>query len=123
MFYDADGNPVERRRIKSPASALLVDKGNYRHFMAKEIHEQPEVVARTLAHYLDMSAGRTSRCPSRRRSMSPHCRRLTICGCGTAYYRGADRQILVRALRAAAGRCRDRLGISLPRSAAWNQAG
>jgi glucosamine--fructose-6-phosphate aminotransferase (isomerizing) len=35
-----------------------VDKGNYRHFMAKEIHEQPEVVGHTLAHYLDMAAER-----------------------------------------------------------------
>ena len=33
---------------------LLVDKGNHRHFMAKEIHEQPEVVGHTLAHYIDM---------------------------------------------------------------------
>ena len=38
----------------------LIDKGNYRHFMAKEIHEQPEVVARALAHFLDMSAGRAA---------------------------------------------------------------
>src|SRR5262249_40937904 len=57
-FYDSEGKPAERRQIETPASALLADKGNYRHFMAKEIHEQPEVVARTLAHYLDMSAGR-----------------------------------------------------------------
>ncbi|HEY5226406.1 MAG TPA: glutamine--fructose-6-phosphate aminotransferase, partial [Methylovirgula sp.] len=57
-FRDAHNQPVERRRVKTQASALLVDKGNYRHFMAKEIHEQPEVVARTLAHYLDMSEGR-----------------------------------------------------------------
>ena len=43
---------------KSTASAFLVDKGNHRHFMAKEIHEQPEVVGHTLAHYLDMAAER-----------------------------------------------------------------
>jgi glucosamine--fructose-6-phosphate aminotransferase (isomerizing) len=39
---DANGSKVERAVVKSLASALLVDKGNYRHFMAKEIHEQPE---------------------------------------------------------------------------------
>ena len=44
--------------MKSNASAFLVDKGNHRHFMAKEIHEQPEVVGHTLAHYLDMAAER-----------------------------------------------------------------
>ena len=37
------------------ASSLLVDKGNYRHFMAKEIHEQPEVIGHTLANYIDFA--------------------------------------------------------------------
>src|SRR6187431_2725871 len=55
--HDASGNAVERAVLKSNASAFLVDKGNHRHFMAKEIHEQPEVVGHTLAHYLDMAAG------------------------------------------------------------------
>ena len=56
VFFDASHLPVERKRLKT----FLVDKGNHRHFMAKEIHEQPEVVARTLAHHLDMSAGRVA---------------------------------------------------------------
>ena len=86
-FYDAAGKPAERRRIKSPASALLVEKGNYRHFMAKEIHEQPEVVGRTLAHYLDMAAGRTA-LPFALPVDIGSLQRLTICGCGTAYYAG-----------------------------------
>src|SRR5450631_1071684 len=86
-FYDASGKPVERRRIKSPASSLLADKGNYRHFMAKEIHEQPEVVGRTLAHYLDMSAGRVA-LPFDLPVDVTKLSRLTICGCGTAYYAG-----------------------------------
>ena len=46
--------------LKSNASAFLVDKGNHRHFMAKEIHEQPEVVGHTLAHYLDMATERVA---------------------------------------------------------------
>src|SRR5256885_2067316 len=53
---DAAGKKVRREVQKSNASAFLIDKGNHRHFMAKEIHEQPEVVGHTLAHYLDMSA-------------------------------------------------------------------
>jgi glucosamine--fructose-6-phosphate aminotransferase (isomerizing) len=53
-IYDAHGKQVERAVIKSAASGLLVDKGNFKHFMAKEIHEQPEVVGHTLAHYIDM---------------------------------------------------------------------
>ncbi|HXW73095.1 MAG TPA: glutamine--fructose-6-phosphate transaminase (isomerizing) [Methylocella sp.] len=87
-IYDAAGLPAARQKIKSAASALLVDKGNYRHFMAKEIHEQPEVVGRTLAHYLDMSSGRAElpfKLPVDLNKLS----RLTICGCGTAYYAGA----------------------------------
>src|SRR5947199_6444025 len=55
---DGKGGKVERTVLRSSASAFLVDKGNYRHFMAKEIHEQPEVVGHTLAHYLDMAAER-----------------------------------------------------------------
>ena len=52
---DARGSVAERAVLHSPATAFLVDKGNHRHFMAKEIHEQPEVVGHTLAHYLDMA--------------------------------------------------------------------
>ncbi len=87
VFFDASHLEVERRRLKTMASAFLVDKGNYRHFMAKEIHEQPEVVARTLAHYLDMSAGRVAlpfALPVDPKSLD----KLTITACGTAYMAG-----------------------------------
>ncbi len=57
VFHDETGAVVERKRQPLQAGSLLVDKGNYRHYMAKEIHEQPEVVGRTLAHYLDLAAG------------------------------------------------------------------
>ncbi len=43
-IHDANGNAVHRPLLKSQASIMLIDKGKYRHFMAKEIHEQPEVV-------------------------------------------------------------------------------
>ncbi|MBO0734101.1 MAG: glutamine--fructose-6-phosphate transaminase (isomerizing), partial [Methylocapsa sp.] len=86
-FYDEIGRPVERPAVKTPASALLADKGNFRHFMAKEIHEQPEAVARALAHYLDMAAGRIM-LPFESPADVAELRRLTICGCGTAYYAG-----------------------------------
>ena len=54
VVHNAQDKVVERAIIKSTASAMLVDKGNHQHFMAKEIHEQPEVVGHTLAHYIDM---------------------------------------------------------------------
>ena len=84
---DAHGSKVERPVIKSTASAFLVDKGNHRHFMAKEIHEQPEVVGHTLAHYIDMAAERVvlpGKLPFDFNTLD----RISISACGTAYYAG-----------------------------------
>src|SRR5215208_5238648 len=85
--HDADGQAVHRPLVKSSASALLVDKGNHRHFMAKEIHEQPEVVGHTLAHYLDMTAERVS-LPMTLPFDFKKIQRVAISACGTAYYAG-----------------------------------
>ncbi|HEX4768399.1 MAG TPA: glutamine--fructose-6-phosphate transaminase (isomerizing) [Lichenihabitans sp.] len=87
QVFDEANTPVRRQRQKSAASAFLVDKGNFRHFMAKEIHEQPEVVGRTLAHYLDLSAGRVVLpfdLPFDPRDVD----RITLTACGTAFYAG-----------------------------------
>ena len=84
---DSTGHTVQRPVLKSNAAALLIDKGNYRHFMAKEIHEQPEVVGHTLAHYLDMTNGRVvlpEKLPFDFRTLQ----RASIAACGTAYYAG-----------------------------------
>ena len=86
-FRDRSGAVVSRPWLKTQASAFLVDKGNYRHFMAKEIHEQPEVVGRTLAHYLDMSNG-SVRLPFELPFDPAKLTRITISACGTAYYAG-----------------------------------
>ena len=59
-IFDAAGRPANREIKITSATIGLVDKAGYRHFMAKEIHEQPEVVARTLAYYLDMSQGKVA---------------------------------------------------------------
>src|SRR5437868_7073731 len=84
---DAKGSPVERPVQKSLASALLVDKGNHRHYMAKEIHEQPEVVGHTLAHYPHMAAERVV-LPSALPFDFKTIERVSIAACGTAYYAG-----------------------------------
>jgi glucosamine--fructose-6-phosphate aminotransferase (isomerizing) len=84
--HDASGRKVERPVQKSNASALLIDKGNHRHFMAKEIFEQPEVVGHTLAHYLDMAAERV-RMPALPFDFAK-INRIAISACGTAYYAG-----------------------------------
>ncbi|HEY0569563.1 MAG TPA: glutamine--fructose-6-phosphate transaminase (isomerizing) [Xanthobacteraceae bacterium] len=85
--HDANGKSVKRPVLKSSASALLVDKGNHRHFMAKEIHEQPEVVGHTLAHYLDMTAERVA-LPGDLPFDFRKLERVSISACGTAYYAG-----------------------------------
>src|SRR5437868_3419623 len=86
QVYDSAGHAVVRPVIKSAAGALLVDKGNHRHFMAKEIHEQPEVVGHTLAHYLDM-VGERVRIPELPFDFAK-INRISISACGTAYYAG-----------------------------------
>ncbi len=86
-IFDASNRPVQRLAQKSLASAHIIDKGNYRHFMAKEIHEQPEVVGRTLAHYLDM-ANECVRLPFDLNFDVASLPRLTISACGTGYLAG-----------------------------------
>jgi len=86
-IYDSIGGVVERAIQRTIASSLLVDRGNHRHFMAKEIHEQPEVVGHTLAHYLDFAHGRTA-LPEDFTIDFTRLDRLSITACGTAYYAG-----------------------------------
>ncbi len=83
---DENGHPVDRKISQSQASAMLVDKGNHRHFMAKEIHEQPEVISHTLAHYVDLSRNRVE-IPDFNIDFAT-LPRITISACGTAYYAG-----------------------------------
>ena len=85
-IFDPSGRKIERPAIRSVASSLLIDKGNFRHFMAKEIHEQPEVISHTLAHYVDFATGRV---------VLPEFQidpatitNVVISACGTAYYAG-----------------------------------
>jgi glucosamine--fructose-6-phosphate aminotransferase (isomerizing) len=84
---DAAGSHVEREMHKAPPSSFLVDKGSHRHFMAKEIHEQPEVVGHTLAHYLDMATERVA-LPVKLPFDFNKLDRISISACGTAYYAG-----------------------------------
>jgi glutamine---fructose-6-phosphate transaminase (isomerizing) len=81
---DRDGKAVERPVTRSLASSLLIDKGNFRHFMAKEIHEQPEVISHTLAAYVDLATSRVDipALPFDFADLS----RLSLSACGTAFY-------------------------------------
>ena len=87
VIYDAHGAVVNREVLKSGASSFLVDKANYRHFMAKEIHEQPEVVGHTLARYVDMATERVA-LPIKLPFDFKDIQRISIVACGTASYAG-----------------------------------
>ncbi|MDH2342338.1 glutamine--fructose-6-phosphate transaminase (isomerizing) [Bradyrhizobium sp. SSUT77] len=86
-IFDKDGHAVQRDKIKHAAATSLVDKANYRHFMAKEIHEQPEVVGHTLARYVDMATERVS-LPVKLPFDFKNIQRINITACGTASYAG-----------------------------------
>jgi glucosamine--fructose-6-phosphate aminotransferase (isomerizing) len=86
QIYDAAGRPVARPETLSSAADAMVDKDGHRHFMAKEIHQQPEVIAHTLSRYLD-PASETVRLPDGSFDFAK-LDRLTISACGTAYYAG-----------------------------------
>ena len=88
QIFDAAGRPANREIKITSASAALVDKAGHNHFMAKEIHEQPEVVGHTLAHYLDPAGPVVQRQGVGLRAALSQATRLTISACGTAYYAG-----------------------------------
>ena len=87
-IFDAQGRPANREIKITAASAALVDKAGHNHFMAKEIHEQTEVVGHTLAHYLDPAGPVVRREGKGLREALAKASRLTISACGTAYYAG-----------------------------------
>ena len=87
VIHDKNNAIVHRDAIKHSAATSLVDKANYRHFMAKEIHEQPEVVGHTLARYVDMATERVS-LPLQLPFDFKDVQRISIVACGTASYAG-----------------------------------
>jgi glutamine---fructose-6-phosphate transaminase (isomerizing) len=86
-IFDKDNAIVQREVIKHSTATALVDKANYRHFMAKEIHEQPEVVGHTLARYVDMATERVM-LPVKLPFDFNDIQRISITACGTASYAG-----------------------------------
>ncbi|MCP5386477.1 MAG: glutamine--fructose-6-phosphate transaminase (isomerizing) [Novosphingobium sp.] len=85
-IFDKDNNPVEREVTTSGASAAEIEKGNYRHFMQKEIFEQPTVVAQTLRSYI-RQVDQSVALPQFDFDLSS-INRVTIVACGTSYYAG-----------------------------------
>ncbi|MGF7162632.1 glucosamine--fructose-6-phosphate aminotransferase (isomerizing) [Rhodoligotrophos appendicifer] len=87
QIFDEHGVGVTRDIKQTQSTGLLVDKGNHRHFMAKEIAEQPEVIGHTLAEYIDLAQQRVA-LPEAIKLDFAKLDRVTISACGTAYYAG-----------------------------------
>ncbi|WP_375684614.1 glutamine--fructose-6-phosphate transaminase (isomerizing) [Bartonella sp. AP1QHHD] len=83
-IYDANNQPVKRPVTTLFEGALLISKGNHRHFMHKEMFEQPEVISHNLAHYLDL--GNYVVRPLENLIDWKNIHRLLFASCGTAYY-------------------------------------
>jgi glucosamine--fructose-6-phosphate aminotransferase (isomerizing) len=86
QVFDRDDREVSRPIKASGVSASAIEKGNYRHFMLKEIHEQPLVVAQTLQSYLRPLDGRVA-LPIPDFELG-NIARVTIVACGTSFYAG-----------------------------------
>ena len=86
QIFDKDNNPVERAITISGVTGELISKGNHRHYMLKEIYEQPIVVAQTLRSYLQRMEDKVT-LPIPDFDLSA-IRRVTIVACGTSFYAG-----------------------------------
>src|SRR5204863_10147315 len=85
QIFDERGEPAEREIRTIAASAALVEKGNYRHFMEKEIHEQPDACQHTLSAYIDPTTGKATAPGGVDLAAIA---RVQIVACGTASYAG-----------------------------------
>ncbi|EAU42631.1 D-fructose-6-phosphate amidotransferase [Fulvimarina pelagi HTCC2506] len=83
--FDELGNPVDRAVKRSTSKSHYVDKGNYRHFMLKEIYEQPEVIGHTLGSFVDLTTGKT-RLPASASIDFSSVKRMALSACGTGFY-------------------------------------
>jgi len=86
QIFDKDNVPVTREITASGVSAAQIEKGNYRHYMQKEIFEQPTVVAQTLSSYI-RPLEQTVALPQMDFDLAG-VKRITIVACGTSFYAG-----------------------------------
>jgi glucosamine--fructose-6-phosphate aminotransferase (isomerizing) len=94
-IFDQAGAVANRPIKVVPASAVLMEKGNYRHFMEKEIHDQPEGCQRTIAAYVDAISNRTAMPEALGLA---ELERIQIVACGTSYIAGVIGKYLIEQL-------------------------
>jgi glutamine---fructose-6-phosphate transaminase (isomerizing) len=94
-IFDASGAAATRAVRVVPTSAVMLEKGNYRHFMEKEIHDQPEGCQRTISAYVDTLSARAS-VPGD--IDFAKLERIQIVACGTSYIAGVVGKYLIEQL-------------------------
>ncbi|OEC38002.1 glutamine--fructose-6-phosphate aminotransferase [Pseudomonas sp. 1D4] len=87
-IWDSAGQPVQREQVQYHEGAEAADKGEYRHFMLKEIHEQPKVVQRTLEGRLGADHVLVNAFGPRAAELFAKVRNVQIVACGTSYHAG-----------------------------------
>jgi glucosamine--fructose-6-phosphate aminotransferase (isomerizing) len=87
QIFNENDELVERQQTVAMASAQVTSKGNYKHFMEKEMHEQPEVIQHTLSNYVDFASGKI-RLKNELPFSFKDLKRITMSACGTAYIAG-----------------------------------
>ncbi|WP_095165058.1 glutamine--fructose-6-phosphate transaminase (isomerizing) [Pseudomonas sp. Irchel 3H3] len=88
QIWDVDGKAVERESVQYRDSAESAEKGEYRHFMLKEIHEQPSVVQRTLEGRLSQNQVLVQAFGPQAAELFAKVRNVQIVACGTSYHAG-----------------------------------
>jgi glucosamine--fructose-6-phosphate aminotransferase (isomerizing) len=110
-LYSFDGTEATRPPIASEANAFVADKGPYKHFLHKEINEQPVVLRQTLSKYMaDVNAPVSLRRPENTNGGVPTAgitltnmeirgiERIQIVACGTAYHSGLIGKYIIEEL-------------------------
>ncbi|WMR33353.1 glutamine--fructose-6-phosphate transaminase (isomerizing) [Metapseudomonas otitidis] len=87
-IWDSAGQPVQREQVQYHEGAEAADKGEYRHFMLKEIHEQPKVVQRTLEGRLGADHVLVQAFGPQAAELFAKVRNVQIVACGTSYHAG-----------------------------------
>ena len=98
QVWDASGQPVQREAVQYHEGAEAADKGEYRHFMLKEIHEQPSVVQRTLEGRLGEDQVLVQAFGPQAAELFAKVRNVQIVACGTSYHAGMVARYWLEAL-------------------------
>ncbi|NUS37500.1 MAG: glutamine--fructose-6-phosphate transaminase (isomerizing) [Lysobacter sp.] len=98
QVFDADGQPVEREVHVSDVSLASLELGPYRHFMQKEIHEQPRAVADTIEAVIDNQGFSPALFGDDAGSVLRDVEAVQILACGTSYYAGLTARYWIEAI-------------------------